>query len=54
MIVKHITKTEFDIFYNSGWENWGRFEVQGDKLVQTKGNPVPQNITTILTKRYIK
>lgn len=54
MIVKHITKNKFDIFYNSGWENWARFEVQENKLNQTKGNPVPTNITTFLTKRYIK
>ena len=54
MLVKHITSTEFDIFYNQGWEHWGRFEIQNNKLIQTKGTEVPKNITTFLTKRYCK
>jgi hypothetical protein len=52
MLVKHLSKNEFDIFWNKGWENWGRFEIQGKTLVQTKGVPVPGNIQTFLNNRY--
>lgn len=52
MLVKHITKNEFDVFFNKGWENWARYELQNGKLVQTKGVQVPDNIKTFLDKRY--
>ena len=54
MLVKHLSKTEFDIFFNSGWENWARFQLKGKHLVQTKGVTVPTNIQSFLTKRYCK
>lgn len=54
MLVKHLSKTEFDVFFNSGWENWARFEVQGKTLTQTKGEKVPSNIQAFLNKRYCK
>ena len=52
MLVKHITPTIFDIFYNQGWDSWARFSVENNTLIQTKGQTVPKNITTFLTKRY--
>jgi len=54
MKVIHITPKTFDIFYNIGWNNWGRFIVQKEQVQQIAGEPVPNNIKTFLTKRYIK
>ena len=52
MVVKHLSKTEFDVFFNQGWEDWGRFEVKNKKLIQTAGVEVPKNIISFLNKRY--
>ena len=52
MLVKHLSKNTFDVFFNKGWENWARFEVQGKNLKQTNGIQVPNNIQEFLTKRY--
>jgi hypothetical protein len=54
MLVKHITKNRFDVFYNDGWENWARFEVKGGKTMQIAGVPAPKNIGAYLDKRYSK
>ena len=54
MLVKHISKNEFDVFFNSGWENWARFEVRDKQLLQTKGVQEPSNIQSFLNKRYLK
>lgn len=54
MLVKHINKTTFDIFFNTGWENWGRFQIENNKLKQIGGTSVPYNIITFLNKRHCK
>ena len=52
MLVKHLSKNTFDVFFNKGWENWARFEVQGKQLSQVGGVHVPNNIQTFLNNRY--
>ena len=52
MKVMHISANEFDIFYNTGWEYWARFEIHNKKLYQVAGAPVPKNIQLFLEKRY--
>jgi len=54
MLVKHIAKNEFDVFFNKGWDNWARFQVENKKLTQVKGVEVPSNIISFLEKRYCK
>lgn len=54
MIVKHIAKNQFDIFFDTGWENWARFTIENKSLKQTAGVSIPKNIQTFLEKRYIK
>ena len=54
MLVKHITASRFDVFYNDGWENWARFEVKGGKTQQVAGTAAPRNIQLFLDKRYNK
>jgi len=50
----HISATCFDIFYNIGWENWGRFIIRDNKVHQIAGKEVPKNIKSFLDKRYSK
>ena len=52
MLVKHLSKNEFDIFWNKGWENCARFEIMNNKLAQVGGVHVPNNIQTFLNNRY--
>ena len=52
MLVKHLSKNEFDVFWNKGWDNWARFEVSNNQLQQVKGVQVPANIQSFLNKRY--
>jgi hypothetical protein len=54
MVVKHITGNLFDIFFGIGWENWGRFQLENNKLTQIKGKEIPKNIFLFLNKRYCK
>lgn len=54
MVVKHLSKNKFDVFFNEGWENWGRFEIQNKKIVQVAGVSIPKNIQLFLEKRYLK
>ena len=54
MLVKHINNNTFDIFFNQGWDNWGRFQIENNKLTQIGGITVPANIITYLTKRHCK
>ena len=54
MVVKHINKTTFDLFYDIGWENWGRFQITDKKVQQIQGKEVPKNILAFLNKRYSK
>jgi len=54
MIVKHINKTTFDVFFDSGWENWARFQVENGTLKQVNGVSTPANIRAFLEKRYKK
>jgi len=54
MLIKHINKNTFDLFFNNGWDNWARFEVKGTQLSQVSGVQVPTNITSFLNKRYCK
>jgi len=54
MLIKHINKNTFDLFFNNGWDNWARFEVKGTQLHQVNGVQVPTNITSFLNKRYCK
>ena len=54
MLVKHISSNRFDVFYNNGWDNWARFQVENGKPKQTNGFPVPKNIEIFLAKRYSK
>jgi len=54
MLIKHINKNTFDLFFNNGWDNWARFEVTNNKLQQQAGVQVPANITSFLNKRYCK
>jgi hypothetical protein len=54
MLVKHLSKNTFDVFFNKGWENWARFEVMNNKLAQVGGVHVPNNIQTFLNNRYCK
>lgn len=54
MVVKHITKSTFDVFFDSGWENWARYEVTNGKLKQIAGLTPPKNIFMFLNKRYSK
>jgi len=57
MLIKHITKKVFDVFFNTGWEHWARFElVKNDKyerkLVQIKGDPAPHGVVTYVNRIY--
>lgn len=54
MLVKHLSKNEFDVFWNKGWDNWARFTVENKNLIQVKGVEVPKNIQAFLTNRYCK
>ena len=52
MKVFHISANKFDVFYNTGWEYWARFEIQDKKLKQVSGTTIPKNIQLFLEKRY--
>lgn len=53
MKVLHLNQKTFDIFFNQGWENWARFQIDGNKkLQQVAGVEVPKNIKLFLEKRY--
>ena len=54
MVVKHITPNTFDVFFEKGWENWGRFHLNKNKVTQVAGEKVPTNIEKFLQKRYCK
>lgn len=54
MLVKHINKSTFDVFFDNGWENWARFLVKNNKLHQIAGIAVPKPIESFLNKRYTK
>ena len=54
MLVKHINKNTFDIWFDTGWENWARFEVTKKGVNQVGGVEVPKPIISFLTKRYVK
>lgn len=54
MLIKFIDHNTFDVFYNKGWNNWGRFKLEGKALTQTHGFPVPANIQNYLAKKYIR
>ena len=50
MLVKHLSKNTFDVFFNKGWENWARFEVQGKQLSQVGGVPQVWAETVLIVK----
>jgi hypothetical protein len=54
MKVLHVTKSTFDVFFNSGWDNWGRFAIVNNELKQVAGVPIPNAIRTFLKNRYTK
>jgi len=54
MLVKHINASRFDVFYNTGWENWARFEIKDGHTYQVAGAATPKNILVFLAKRYNK
>jgi len=54
MLVKHINNNTFDIFYDSGWENWARFKHDGKQIVQIAGTSVPKQIHIFLSRKYGK
>lgn len=58
MLIKHVNKKVFDLFFNSGWENWARFEIiktdqHKRQLKQIAGeHTVPPGIRQYLDKKY--
>lgn len=56
MLIKHINKNTFDIFYNVGWDYPARFEITQDNnkrtIEQKKGEKVPAPIFHYLNKKY--
>jgi len=54
MVVKHINSQTFDVFFENGWNNWGRFFVDKNQVTQIAGEKVPTNIQKFLVKRYCK
>ena len=54
MVVKHLNPQTFDVFFENGWNNWGRFFVDKNQVTQIAGEKVPTNIQKFLVKRYCK
>ena len=55
MLIKHVNRNTFDVFLESGWENWSRFKIKFGKvneLFQIKGTRVPRAVMADLTQRY--
>jgi uncharacterized membrane protein len=57
MLIKHVTKKTFDVFFNNGWENWARFEIVKNekhqrKLKQVAGEQIPTGIAQFLERKY--
>jgi hypothetical protein len=58
MLIKHVNKKVFDLFYNNGWENWARFQISKTndhhrKIEQIAGDPaIPGGIIQFLEKKY--
>ena len=44
MIIKPVTKTIFDIFWDTGWESWARFSVQNGFIKRIGGQQMPQKL----------
>ena len=34
MLIKKVNKNTFDIFFNDGWDNWGRFSTEQNELTK--------------------
>ncbi len=52
MLIKNVNGTTFDVFFNNGWENWGRFTVANKQLQQIAGVAVPGSIINYLKKKH--
>lgn len=52
MLIKNVNKNTFDLFFNEGWENWARFQVNNHKVTQIAGVHVPVNIIKYLEKKH--
>lgn len=55
MLVKNVSHNVLDVFFDKGFENWGRVKVEKQKgnriLQQTMGKPLPGEILTYLRRR---
>lgn len=52
MLIKKVNKTQIDVFFNEGWDNWGRFSIDNNKVSQLCGVKFPPNILMYLKKKY--
>jgi hypothetical protein len=61
MLVKHVTQNKIDVFFDSGWENWCRFDIVRvknstgalvRKLQKVGGKAVPAEIYSFLCKKF--
>lgn len=52
MLIKNVNSNTFDVFFNDGWDNWGRFQINNKKLSQIGGvGYVPASIINYLKKK---
>jgi len=55
MKIIHVNRNTFDVFLDTGWENWSRFKIKFGKvneLFQIKGTRVPKSVMNDLVQRY--
>lgn len=56
MIIKRVNDIQFDVFFDTGWENWCRFEIvkeKGHRLIKKlRGKSVPPEIMVFLRKKF--
>ena len=51
MLIKRVNKNTIDVFFNNGWNNWARLQMQKNHYHQVAGALVPPAIMHSLNKR---